>query len=204
MAAPAVRLIHSSSSASAKASGVFARQRMAGRQDQHQFVFAKEARVQACGVGPFDKHRRVGPAFAQGGHHRFGHLLLEVDVHLRMQLAVARQQRRQKLADGGAAGAQAYVARDAAPQVRQFAAQLLHGLQQGQAVLDEDAPGGRGQEAARVALEQASPSASSSSRMRRLAAASARCESRAAAVRLPVCAQATARRTDTRSKRARL
>jgi hypothetical protein len=45
--------------------------------------------------------------------------------------------------------------------------------------------------------------ASSSSRMRRLAAASARCDARAAPVRLPVCAQATARRTDTKSKRAR-
>ncbi len=38
----------------------------------------------------------------------------------------------------------------------------------------------------------------------RLAAASTMLHSRAAAVRLPVCAHATARRTETKSKRARL
>jgi hypothetical protein len=40
--------------------------------------------------------------------------------------------------------------------------------------------------------------------MRRLAAAKAKCESRAAAVRLPVRAQATASWIDTMSKRAKL
>ena len=50
----------------------------------------------------------------------------------------------------------------------------------------------------------APPSALSRSRRRRLAAGSTRWHSRAASVRLPMRAQATASRMDTKSKRARL
>ena len=75
-------------------------------------------------------------------------------MHLGMQLAIAGQQRRQKLADGGTAGTQADMARNALPQIAQFGAQLLHGLQQREPMLDEDTAGRRGQQAARMALEQ--------------------------------------------------
>jgi hypothetical protein len=82
---------------------------------------------------------------------------------------------------------------------------LVHGLQQRQAVLHEHLAGCGGREAARMALKQRF-----AKRVFQLADAAARsCQrqmraARAAAVRLPVWAQATARRMDTRSKRARL
>jgi hypothetical protein len=106
------------------------------------------------GVRSLDKYGDIGALFTQRGGHGVRHLFLHVDLHLRVQLAVLRQQRRQKLADGGAAGTQVNVARRAPAQVSEFSAKLVHGLQQRQAVLDENATCGGGLQAARMAVEQ--------------------------------------------------
>ena len=67
-------------------------------------VNGSKVRVTRGASGPRDVHAGVAeaddvrPAVAQRGHDQFGHLFLHIDTHVRMQLAVTRQQRRQKLA----------------------------------------------------------------------------------------------------------
>jgi hypothetical protein len=131
-----------------------ARERMARRQHEDQLVAAEFAHVQVAGVRSPHEQADVGAALAQRRHHLAGGLLLHVDVHAGLQLRVLREQRRQELVDGGRAGTQADVARDALAQVGQLADQVVHLLQQRQAAAHEGVAGRRGHQAARPPLEQ--------------------------------------------------
>jgi hypothetical protein len=86
---------------------------MAAWQHQYQLIVAKHPSRQPGDIGPLDKHADVGPSLAQRGHHGLRHLFLQIHAQQRMQLGIARQQRRQELVDRRGAGAQPDVAGDA-------------------------------------------------------------------------------------------
>ena len=117
---------------------------MLARQDQHQLVLPKSLAAQVADVRAFDKNAHIATAFAQSGHHAFGHLLFEVEAHLRDLLGISRQQGWQKLVECSGVGTQANVARHALLQIADFVAELRHRLHQGQAMPNKH-PSCRGQ-----------------------------------------------------------
>ena len=127
---------------------------MAGRDHEHEAVFAIRHQVQAEGRRTVGKDADVGAAFEHAQHDLVAVELSELDPDRRIGPGEGGDVDRQELGDGGGIGPQARHPDDAAGVVVQLGGQQVHVAEDALRVPGQRQARRSGRDAARMALEQ--------------------------------------------------